>query len=434
MGEYNSGRCCLCCHDFYHAFESLCIDFFSLFRSLRSRSTAMKHVAPCAVGAAAGMSTAEVIRRLCREVGHEEGAAPIVKKLKKEQWLHSMDDLWSVPRERLETFGLPLRLVEAIAGSRPAASAVYSGEGCTLRQVRAYLNYSVLPTAARWFDMPGGIKSLQDDAERRRNPDLWATRKLQRAYRRRRSARRRREEGRRLEAAMKAELEEDEYECKARLRSPAEAAALRDARARERLARLARQWRQRRKAEAAAEAQAAGEAEAPATTSTRRKSRSYEEAERIAALNTSGLGSAVSAATSRRCRGRLKDCEVTKLMKLFAKQIGRDWELVEPHAHQLVTFNWLESAEDLQLIEHRHWVAWNMPEVLAVMIRDEVFLNQRPGLTSCLCAMMTGSVSCCFLGDMVGAGCDLFAGFVDLRWEQEQNARREEAKAALADE
>jgi len=78
--------------------------------------------------------------------------------------------------------------------------------------------------------------------------------------------------------------------------------------------------------------------------------------------------------------GKLRDCPISQLLQRLGKELGRREEEILPHAHRLVTLNWLEDIPDLDLVEERHWDAWGTPEKLVVELKATVRAQQEQQL------------------------------------------------------
>mmetsp|Transcript_111305 Transcript_111305/g.346978 ORF Transcript_111305/g.346978 Transcript_111305/m.346978 type:complete len:330 (+) Transcript_111305:31-1020(+) len=306
------------------------------------------------------MLTNDLIRALCSKLGHEEGAGPCVKKLVSEHWLKTADDLRYVPRARLESWGVPLKLIAELEDFLTDEEATR-----TLAGFQGFMNYRVRPALATWFSMTRLLGRRSDgEEERELDPEAWAAKKLQRWYRARRA--RRLWEMSRLNEVMGDWLEKEDFSRP----SEEEIQARRERRALAKLRGFVRRWHERRQ-----QRLALGEAASPPRLST-----GAAVAELLAESGLAdALGgadqqpmadlldpSAVPAQLLRISAGQLKDCNVMHLVRRIAQEAGHTEAEVKPCAHRLVTLNWLEDIADLDLVEDRHWEAWAVPEKVVI--------------------------------------------------------------------
>lgn len=354
--------------------------------------------------AAKRLSSAQLIRKLCHELGHEEGAAPCVKRIVQEHWLEKVEHLRRVPKSRFERWGIPLKLADELEDLFTEVDA-----DDQLHNMQAYVNYTVRPTLQQFAGSANPFANLKEDAEKRRNPKNWAAKKIQRNFRRRKEEEKRMETER-LEQALLVMVDSKEVS----VMSDDKSQELREKRALEKIRRAVRRWKARKKT--------SGLSIRASFTSIH-----VEDLTDYYNMCPAGAGSAVVAVEARQCMGALKDCEVTTLLKRFAKKMQREWEDIMPYAHRIVTFNWIEKMQDLDLIEDRHWDEWDFPELLVVLIKAEVEANGRPGMKAAACSCFTGTASCC-IGDCVGACCDALSGWWSYSDEKEKQKAREDER------
>eukprot|EP00927_Polykrikos_kofoidii_P033727 TRINITY_DN28554_c0_g1_i1.p1 TRINITY_DN28554_c0_g1~~TRINITY_DN28554_c0_g1_i1.p1 ORF type:complete len:382 (+),score=83.62 TRINITY_DN28554_c0_g1_i1:127-1272(+) len=352
-----------------------------------------------------GLSTKEFVQKLCDQLGHAEGAAPCVKKLVNDHWLHDFDDLRRVPRQRFERWGFPLKLIDEVCEALLDADT-----NAAVSSMQAYVNYSLKPSLA-WFSGASILDSLRSDAARRRDPEEWAAKKLQHAFRRWQ----RRKEQAANESFMLAIAESIDENEVCRLQG-AQHEEVRRKRAEEKLRRMVRRWKLRK---------ARGQ-----SSSTEFQADSIKH---LLASCSSGAGSLVVATSARETHGSLRECEVTELLRRFAWKMNRPWDEILPYAHRLVTFNWLESFEDLAIVEDRHWDEWDVPERLVVMVKVEIESATKPGYQQALISGLTGTATCCCLGDCCGAFMDWFGAYRYYSQENDQQRAREEDRQKYAE-
>eukprot|EP00929_Paragymnodinium_shiwhaense_P108063 TRINITY_DN74390_c0_g1_i1.p1 TRINITY_DN74390_c0_g1~~TRINITY_DN74390_c0_g1_i1.p1 ORF type:complete len:365 (-),score=81.24 TRINITY_DN74390_c0_g1_i1:256-1350(-) len=352
--------------------------------------------------------TKELLQKVCKQLDHEEGARPCIKKLVVEQWLVTVDDLRRVPRLRLEKWGVPLKLVEELCEILIDAEAT-----AVVNNTYAYVNYTLRPslqlmTAGAMFE------SLRDDAERRRNPRAWAARKLQQAFRRWKKEKAKREDAEFVQN-LYSSLSKNDF-CR---KSEEEAALLREKRANDKIRRMVRRWQARRRS-------GDGDSDRLSIFSV------YSEwMEEYLTMCPSGTGCLVVPASIRACQGALKECEVTRLLRKFARKLQRPWEEILPYVHRLVTFNWIETCEDLSLIDEHHWNEWEFPEGLVVLIKEEVEAQSKPGFRAAASSALMGAGNC-IIGDLVGAAVDWMSSWAAYQDEAEkQRQRADEIRLAL---
>jgi len=348
--------------------------------------------------------TKELIEKVCKHLGHEEGAKPCIKKLVAEQWLVTVEDLRRVPRLRLEKWGVPLKLVDELCEFMIDAEAT-----AAVNSTFAYINYNVRPSL-QLMAVGGMFDSLREDAERRRNPRVWAARKLQTAFRRWQKNKSKRESEAFL-ASLRGSLSKNDF-CR---KSDEEAAIVRERRASDKIRRLVRRWKTQRQ----------DEADCDRMSQMSMFSVHSEWMEEFMAMCPSGAGSLVVPAAMRMCRGELKDCEVTRLLQRLAGKLRRPWDEFVPYVHRLVTFNWIETCEDLNLIDEHHWMEWDFPEGLVVLIKEEVTAMSKPGFRAAAGSALMGAGNC-IIGDAVGAAVEWMTGWMSYQSEAEKQRQRED--------
>lgn len=74
--------------------------------------------------------------------------------------------------------------------------------------------------------------------------------------------------------------------------------------------------------------------------------------------------------------GKVKDCDVSTLLFGICQSLKLDNEELLPYFHKLVTQNWIEKIDDLDLVEDRHWEAWQFPEKIVILLRQELLEQQ----------------------------------------------------------
>jgi len=307
--------------------------------------------------------TKDLIKSLCEKLGHAEGAPPVIKKLVRDNFLEYSDDLRFVPQESFEAWGLPLKLIHEIydwVTENEADQVIADGS--------SYINYTIRPTLMRAQDVPYTmITGLRMDAEKRRQPEEWAAKKIQRNYR----AKKMWNGG--GDGIMPTEVADwlDSDDEPSGRPSEAKAQERRVKRAEAMLRRALRRYVQRRRAK-----QEAGEVNS--------SSREPSRAARLSALlgapaeqvpQVAGASSTLSASVlGRRAGGSPKECEVKIFLRGAAAsmQRGQNDEQCMRCAQILISYHWLEAVSDLQIVEDRHWLAWSVPWKLAVLVRKEL--------------------------------------------------------------
>jgi len=284
-----------------------------------------------------------------------------------------------------------------------------------VQSVKAYVNYTVRPGLGKLNPFTNVFKTLSENAEKRRYPKEWAVRKLQRNFRAWK-IRKERMEAEQFEAALSKAVLKKEI---SRM-SEEKAYEVRRQRAEDKIREMVREWRERRRQ---------GHTRS-------RLSLSSSALALYTNMCNAGPGSLVAATCARACRGILKDCEVVALLREFANKNEKPWEDIEPVAHRIVTFNWIESMEDLAIIEDHHWDAWNCPERIVSLVKEEVALRSRSGYSFACCSFTTGTASCC-IGDCVSGCCGWVSGFWAVSEEkdkEEERASRERRRARRIEE
>lgn len=346
------------------------------------------------------MKTQELIRSLCLKLGHEDAATAIVKKIVGENWLEEAEDLAGVARVTLERWEVPLKLVDEIDDYMldTKATAISSG-------VSAWVNYTARPALVRMTGISGAMETLRRDAEKRNYPETWAARRLQRWWRRRKNER----DQRLLQKALRSSLSAEDF----KRPTERETERVRRARAEEKIRQAVRQWVERRRAAknsqkgrgksgssaSAAAARSTPQGKSQASPGARLSLRSEDGSERGTASNS------LAAALLRMSRGEVRPCEMALAAKRVVAAMGRDEKEMMPHIHRLVTQNWLEELDDLDLVEDRHWQAWGMPEKFVMSLRDEAWQQRSyfgQGLTNLASKANEGPSICERVQELLG--------------------------------
>ncbi|CAJ1337340.1 unnamed protein product [Effrenium voratum] len=289
--------------------------------------------------------TKDLIKNLCAELQKDEYAGTLIKKLVGEHWLEKVEDLRYVPSTRLEGWGVPLKLIDEIYDFLAENEA---DEGA--HNVNAYVNYTLRPAMQSYMTPSISFNKLRDDAEKRRQPTVWAAKRLQRWFRHRQQQRARRPVI--TEDQVLSWVEDDDF-----FKPDAgKSQELREKRAKESLKKGVTRWRQR-KAREKAEGVSGLQRQPPADP--------------FLAKIVATCANTIPAFLAQRAATEPKDCEVSQLFKEFAKTLSQAQEDVKPYIHRLVTINWIEEKEDLALVEDRHWESWAIPEKLVVLAKIE---------------------------------------------------------------
>merc|ERR1719474_1969641 len=83
------------------------------------------------------------------------------------------------------------------------------------------------------------------------------------------------------------------------------------------------------------------------------------------------------------------DCEVTRLVRDLCRQLNRSDQEVLPHLHRIVTLNWIESLDDLDLVSEDHWADWEVPEKLVISIKAAVSARRQDMMKASLGSAVT---------------------------------------------
>lgn len=231
-----------------------------------------------------------------------------------------------------------------------------------LASMSAFINYTLRPTVAA-YGPAAAVSFMKDKFNRHSNPEEWAARKLQ-GYFRCRQARRAR-----LKDEALDKLEPMEYK---RL-SPEQSFELRKSRAEAKLRKLVHRWRHNRAVRLAK----LGPGGEHMRRSQRRVSHNVKLTAAVPVIQLTANAGAVGAnlifdhcvAVS---KGRIKDCEVTEMIRSIADELGRTREELDGLIHRLVTMNWLEAVDDLEFVADRHWTSWEVPEKVAQVIKQKL--------------------------------------------------------------
>lgn len=308
-----------------------------------------------------GMKTKDLLKSLCENLGHADCVGFLAKKLCNEHWLDKADDLRYVPRARLEGWGVPLKLVAEIYQTLEEQEVSWNVNG-----ISAYINYTVRPAVSSTAPF-AYFSKLKDDELREKNPEEWAARRLQGRWRTRKMFKARQAD------ALASVLSSKDFGRK----SEEQMHEVRRKRAEDKLRRLVRLWRARRAFNKGRE------------VLKKAKALDKEAADVLAMVGASGEDGVASSLVGGSVElhivqawldkgGKLKDCEVSRLLRQIGNELEREPDDITPHIHRLVTINWLEDVEDLELVEDRHWTQWDMPEQLVVRIKS-VLLEKTEG-------------------------------------------------------
>lgn len=326
------------------------------------------------------MLTNELLANLCSKLQHEDAHTSLVKKLVGENWLEKAEDLKLVPRQQLERWDIPLKLIDEMFDflNDKEADAIISG-------FSAWVNYTVRPNLERWTGLSSSIEALRMDAEKRRQPDVWAAKRLQRSFRRRQAKKNRERDECLLQEALN-EVHEKGDICRL---SEKASEARRRRRAEEKIARAVRVWVERLRATKRAQQKGS-----------RGKGKGAESSREVSSLSSGSKGglnltlgnpslskpfsdgrasvtsasgqSDLAAALVRLSRGEVRRCPVEGLVRQVGRIMHREERDMMPYLHRLVTQNWLEELEDLDLVEDHHWEAWEMPEKFVILMKQEL--------------------------------------------------------------
>lgn len=126
----------------------------------------------------------------------------------------------------------------------------------------------------------------------------------------------------------------------------------------------------------------------------------------------SSAGGGLADLLLRHSAGHARDCEVTRLLhRVFgvAKQGVEGTN--EVYLHRLVTQNWIEEIEDLNLVEDKHYEDWNFPEKIVVVLKQELAEYQAAnGVNIAEQAASAGVCVVASASDLYAWGCSLIFG------------------------
>lgn len=282
--------------------------------------------------------TGDLVAQLCAEIGHDEASKLCIKKLVQEHKLTDLAELSEIPRERVESWGIPLKLVALMYEELDDDTATVIANN-----ISSFVNYSLRIKVAQL--QSGAVELWQKNG----NPEEWATLKIQRNYRRRKQRQRDLEE----RAALAWEedvLEEDASEDKVLRMNEEEKYALRKHRAEEKLRRFIRRYKERQKASPFHKA-AAGHVP-------------------VASLD-------LPEAIERAAGENIPDCDVAKLLQKIAdemsKKMGGDnaQAEIDKQISRIVRQNWIQEVVDIDLVHPRHWKAWGTDEHVQERLKKE---------------------------------------------------------------
>jgi hypothetical protein len=302
------------------------------------------------------MLTRDLINNLCAKLDHEDKAPLIVKKLVQENWLEKVEDLQYVPSSRFERWEVPLKLIDEIDDY-----VIESEANAFTNGVSAWVNYSLRPAFDHYMSGPivSQIEWLRDDAEKRNTPDLWAAKQMQRWYRRRKRRREQEKDAQLMSLALMESNSNDEF---SRL-SDKENEKRRRQRAIARIRVAVRAWVERKREKTGdPKGRSKGKDEDSKRGSLKGDNRSAAEG-----------GTGLAALLLHHSAGTAKECEVSRLLqKVFQAARHGAKDESEIYLHRLVTQNWIEQIDDLELVEDKHYADWNFPEKIVVVLKQEL--------------------------------------------------------------
>lgn len=312
------------------------------------------------------MQTQELLQHLCINLGHQDAVTALVKKLVSENWLEKVDDLRQTPRDRLENWGVPLKLISELQEELQNDEAKANVAG-----VNAWVNYTARPWVQR--SAPYLLtRAFKDNVQRRVDPEEWAALRLQGAWR----CRKLRQQKAQDEVLVAFDMEDFATQ------TEEEKYRIRRERAEARIKRFVRRWRYNRlkKGSSKVPSHPTGSA-AGARVAARRQTAlaaALQVADQAVAAAAASdpevevFGYSISKHLAQASQGKMRNCEVTELLVKLGKNMGKSKEEMAPHIHRLVTLNWLEDIDDLRLIEEHHWADWEMPERLVIAIKADL--------------------------------------------------------------
>jgi hypothetical protein len=315
---------------------------------------------------AAKLATAELIESLCTKLGHKTDAGPSIKKIVTENWLDKADDLRYVPKTRLETWGVPLKLIDEIYDFLAETEA-----DDTVRGLNHFVNYTLRPTVSWILPTTKAMDWVNDSYLREKDPELWAALKIQHRFRRRKLLRQREAEAKERKndevlydgesGDIKRASEEQRYQ-------------VRKKRAEAKLRMLIPRWRERRQRRLRDGGTGISESkfgfgDIASMVMTEAQDAARAKHEELFSAPDCGKGT-IACHLLKASRATLKNCEVTRALKKISRELGKTEIDVIPVIHRLVTLNWIEDLDDLDVVADRHWDAWKIPEKIVVQLKS----------------------------------------------------------------
>jgi hypothetical protein len=300
------------------------------------------------------MLTRDLIRNLCSKLGHDDAATTIIKKVVAENLLDKVDDLRYVPRSRLEHWEVPLKLVDEMFDFVIDTEATALASGAS-----AWVNYSFRPALNQYLTGPIGstFELLRDQALKKKDPETWAVKRLQRFFRRRMREKSKQRDELLMSKALRGydtrgdfrRLKDEDNE--ARRRNRAEA----------RIRRVVRAWVERRRAQ---------------KKTSRADGFEPRGSVKGGSMDSIEAGNGLAASFVRMSGGKVKDCDVSKLLFGVCRKLKLEDEEVLNYFHKLITQNWIEDIDDLDLVDDQHWEAWRFPEKIVILLKQELREHQ----------------------------------------------------------
>lgn len=296
-----------------------------------------------AEGGLAAISTRDLMQYLCTNLGHDDAASECTKVIACAHGIETADELKGFSKEQLSNFGLPVKLVAAISNfyseheTDAAVKAMVSFYSYT---VRPFLDGNVVVAAFR---------DVRTNYLKNNNIEEWAAIKMQRAWRRMRFRK-----SRILEEVQGRLLDADFSR-----KTPEEASRMRQLRAENTIRKFVRRWKDR-------------QAKSKDTQTKKRYSKVLPNPKNPAAANKNFN---VDIGIVEHCLSvsdEPLDCKVSDFLRQLGHNAGRSEEEIENLLICVVTCNWLEDLDDLNLVEPHHWVMWKVPVKLSWTVDQAV--------------------------------------------------------------
>lgn len=315
------------------------------------------------------MSTRELVVELCQQLNKAEYHSVCERVIIGEQWIEKVKDLQGVTKNQLVRWGLPLKLANEIGETlrQREAEAIEHG-------VQSLWKYELAPALTRLGVVGSAVSTMQDSLEKKRDPEKWAAKRILAAVRRWR-ARAAARNGRRVSISLirppggesqsdKSDVSDSDEDYQ--VESTERALERRESRAHDRIEAAMMKYAERRRQRGEGGQQ-------------KKAMLHFWPIKKDAKIPEFDLQ-------------LVPNCEVKALLLRLAKECNRTDKQVAPHVHRLVVQHWLETIEDLDLIEEEHWDSWSIPYRLVFLINQHMEENS-PGLLSSVSSYLPSFMS-----------------------------------------